>query len=292
MVYSCTVIACINFIDNVVKSTKKIGAVIILTNRAPGAHVDGKRFKKAFMDLNFDVYWTHGASKGDLERYIENMKKLLKKSFETYRCLIFIFSCHGKRDQDGDILCMREDNVKVYKDKDVIRPLFPEEVEDGLIFTDIPKVFLFESCRRCNDYNGEQEYIIVPMESKVGLKQTAPVVPTVAKGGNILTQTAPVVPKMVTVAKGGNYLDFHATNEGFLAYGNRNGGYLCQEIVKLMDLDSKFLYSFELLLMQASINLFKREKNKVVQPVRISLLDQHINLHPDTDGKYMLVWWV
>ena len=223
------------------KESNNNGAVFILTD-ASDAVTDYEEFEKSFNELKFDVYCKHGASKEVWNQCIKDVKDLKRENLKKYRCLIFIFSYTGKGDK-RDVLMMKGEEV--CKDKDIIKPLFPEAPN---ILGHIPRVFLFET----------HECMITGEPRDPSQERKPPVLH---------------VPSVMKVPKGGNYLIFHVINRSRKI----------RLLSKVNDLlkDPSLLYSFEALLVQASIALKSDSKDletSLMETEMISLLNCHINL--------------
>ena len=273
---------------------ERIGAVIILTNGYPNTETnteetlpatrhDGEDLAEAFNALNFDVYWSHNATKGNLEDYIKKVKELKRETFPKYRCIIFIIAGHGGiDDKKNEYLKMADE--KVLKNEELIKKLYPEEFpKDGKHLGGIPKIFLFEACRGT---------ALQPAISQ----------PRYEEGEN---KKAEEESPFVKIATGGNYFVGEATNKGFMAIDhgqstdeNKRGGWWLHEVYELLKV-KRYLYSLEALLTEATRVLMlkinnNRDKYKVlvkevvedgfVQPVRTSLLNQNICLDPLCPG--------
>ena len=104
-------------------------------------------------------------------------------------------------------------------------------------------------------------------------------------------------------AMGSNYLVAEATDKGYVAFsdeGDCAGGWWLRAICELLeDKEKRYLHSIEVLLVEAAKALMSdmRGKNKkvkvgkdlmdaFVQPVRLSLLNDHICLDPECKGQY------
>ena len=278
-------------LDDIKDNSDKIGAAIILTNdyqedpnknnHLHSTKKDGERLEAAFNNLNFDVYWSHGATKDVLKGYIKKMKELKRQSFKNYRCIIFIVSGHGDNDKvrienhpvpTGDEILYMYNFEKVRKKRELIERLFPEEFKEDHL-GGIPKVFIFDACRGSDIQKTVIKNPSNQPSAKEGIKEELP---------------------PMKYAMGSNYLVAEATNKGYVAFGDEGdhaGGWWLKVICELLE-EKKYLHSLEVLLIEAAKALLskmrKNEKEAFVQPVRLSLLNDHICLDPNARSVSLL----
>ena len=223
---------------------------------------DGVKLSEAFKALkNFDVYWKENVNRTEMTKYIKEVGKLESKFLKNYRCIIFIFSGHG-----SDDYVVMQDNSTFPIFEDIIEPLLPENAPG---IKTIPKVFLFDACR--GDHRTEVKHEV--------------------KSSSIIEKS--LLAKLGendTVAKQGNIMVAYATLPGHRSYGvSQDGGYWLSTLADLLNKDDWYKNSLEILLTEVSRVMQKSigDNQKFLQPVRVSLLNQHIclNLKPDFGNK-------
>ena len=228
---------------------------------------DGEKLSEAFKALkNFDVYWKENVNRIEMTKYIEEVGRLELKFLKNYRCIIFIFSGHG----DNDYVVM-QDNSRFPIFEDIIEPLLPENAPG---IKAIPKVFLFDACR------GDRR--TGTMEVKHEVKSSISIIEK-----SLLAKLG----ENDTVAKQGNIMVAYATLPGHESYGaKQDGGYWLSTLADLLNKDDWYKNSLEVLLTEVSRVMqesIRDNPKDFLQPVRVSLLNQHIclNLKPDFGNK-------
>ena len=249
---------------------RNIGAIIIVSNGSPqgyskldGPAKDRENLVKAFRDLgNFDIYEKENLSESDLENCIAALSSHM--FMESYRCFIFIFTGHGKED-----CVITHDGKEFPIYEKIIEPLLPDKAEN---IKTIPKIFLFDSCR------GKEK--------------------TLTRGGQM--HESRLLKKLAEheeVTKEGNILVAYSTLDGTYSFDREDGrgGTWLSKVSKLIKKGEWYMDSIELFLTEVSSRMQeemrkvpKKKDLRFLQPVRVSLLNQHVCLNPTPSGMSLL----
>lgn len=233
------------------------GLAVIITNDystnpnvidLPGTVCDGKALSSALTALNFAVCWEQNVREDQLGKIIREMSNLKHTNVKNYRCIFFIFSGHGSKD---DCLIM-EDNKSLNLHEKIISPLLPGKAKR---IGNIQKVFLIDACR------GELETSTT----------------SVPRSSIIMNL------ERIQLPKEGGFLVAYATMPSHSTYETPGcGGVWLSRVARLLD-ERAYLDSFESLLTKVNeilLSELQDKKSQLQQPERFSRLNKIINLEP------------